>query len=547
MREIVAPRMLEETWTWFQKCNAALRLLIWTVPVIICTSCTTQFTVDTSTHDPLIYGPGTEPAKDLDLRLDGFKLGCKQRLVKTKFGPILLAQSRWLGSHAPLRAYVPNATVREIAIEVRSAAFEELVSAFEKMESETAICKVEFKDKDKNENKNKDKNENVVNLLAAEALIRQLPQPYSKVLQNSYNHHIWPPGDKTQGISMDMSAGMRLRLENSVAIPPAGIGAGNAHPSAFAAPTFLYFHTLTASELCDPGSLRAYGHICSEKYHPNTWESISFLSPSGGLARLGLTQEYETKSKKQSQNFPDAVQKCVLLMKTLEQVSRSGGALPVESARECANFLFRLEEQEAFVHESSSLLDLLERPADGGVGASKWWRLWLPAHRDTLLSKGLDYGGSPESFDRPLLLSAGSLEELQQIPFDNQYPCGGEIVPGVNCFSLHYRVMPIPEILIQVNGQREWVPVGTTLHDLLAERLHASSAPRVAYLSVALDTLPAPPMREAIFRSVLETVRIRRYSWDGAYDLQALKLFTATDLARFMRLQLLPGDEIRWN
>lgn len=472
------------------------------VLMMTCTGCVSHFTVDTNREDPLIYVPGTAPGKDFNLPLEGFRLGCKRRILPTKFGEVELTQSRWAGSSATARAHLSAQTALAIADRANTDAFENLVADLERFQADEPACRLEGGD--------------VGNLLAAETLMRQLPLPYSAVLRNTYNHRVWNKDNTTYGISLDMSAGMRLRLENSVAIPPAGITQEHAHPSAFAAPTFLYFHMLTARELCDPGSLRESGHVCSKD--PKKWENTFFLSPSGGLARLGLVQGNE--------NITEAVM-----------------------SREIAE---RRNMPKAHVRESSSMLDLLERHLGGGTGASIWWRLWLPAHRDTWLSTGLNGSGSPEALQRPLLLSAESLEQLQKIDFAVSNPCADQTAPqGVTCHSLHYRVMPVPEIAIHVNDQREWVPVGTTVHDLLAERLHAGFASRVPYmateLSSAHDKLPAPASRAALYRAVLEGMHIRRFSWNGAYAVLPERLDDSTQLARFMRLQLLPGDDIKWN
>lgn len=500
-----------EGWAWHRRWEARLRHVVALVSVTACTGCATigsHFTVDTGRSDPLIYAPGTALGRDFKVPLDGFRLGCEQRTLVTTFGDVELTQSRWAASNTAVMARLPERTALAITEAARAeGAYEKLVEAIGRFQADGNGCGLKGGDPG--------------NLLAAEALMRHLPRPYSEVLRGAYNHRVWNSGGTTAGISLDMSAGMRLRLENSVAIPPAGINEERAHPSAFAAPTYLYFHALTARELCDPGSKHPAGHVCSGPSSKS--ETTYFLSASGGLARLGLVQGNAASIPWQAATAASA------------------------PARARMNDL-----PTAHVRESSSLLDLLERHLGGGVGASTWWRLWLPAHRDTRLSTGLSYGpGSPEAQQRPLLFSAESLEPLQGIDFTALQPCGSTTAPqGVTCHSLHYRVMPIPEIAVRVNGEREWVPVGSTLHDLLAERLHAGFASRVPYLAAQLapayDKLPPPATREALYRAVLEGVRIRRFSGHGAHALRPHTLDDATQLARFMRLQLLPGDDIEW-
>jgi hypothetical protein len=491
--------------------HAGLRHIVALISVTACTGCATigsHFTVDTGQNDPRIYAPGTAPGRDFKVPLDGFRLGCEQRTLVTKFGDVELTQSRWAASNTAAMARLSEKTALAITEAASLGAFEDLVEAIGRFQVDGSGCSLKGGDSS--------------NLLAAEALMRHLPRAYSEVLRVAYNHRIWNSGGTTTGISLDMSAGMRLRLENSVAIPPAGINEERAHPSAFAAPTYLYFHALTARELCDPGSVHPPGHACSGP-PTSTSETMYFLSASGGLARIGLVQGNAASIPWQAATAASA------------------------PARARMNDL-----PTAHVRESSSLLDLLERHLGGGIGASTWWRLWLPAHRDTWLSTGLAFGpGSPEAQQRPLLLSAESLEHLQGIDFTSSQPCGSTTAPqGVTCHSLHYRVMPVPEIAIRVNGKREWVPVGTTLYDLLAERLHAGFASRVPYLAAQLapahDKLPPPATREALYRAVLEGVRIQRFSWHGAHALLPHTLDDATQLARFMRLQLLPGDDIKW-
>ncbi len=493
-----------ESWVWHRRWDLELRRIAALVSIAACTGCVTigsHFTVDTGEEDPLIFAPRTAPGKGFNVPLEGFRLGCERRTLETSFGEVELTQSRWTGRNAPIRAHLSEKTALDIARHDRSKAFKNLVKALEVFQGGERACRLED---------NLGKTLTAARLLmAAEALIRQLPHPYSLVLRSAYNHRVWNEGGTTRGISLDLSAGMRLRLENSVAIPPSGIASDRGHPSAFAAPTYLYFHTLTARELCDPGSSRNAGHIC--KQASEVWENRFFLSPSGGLARLGLVQG------------------------NANTTVPPGGPIPTTHVR-----------------ESSSLLDLLERHVGGGTGASTWWRLWLPAHRDTLQNSGLNGGsGSAEALQVPLLLSAESLERLQEIDFATANPCGDENAPqGITCHSLHYRVMPIPEISIRVNGQREWVPVGTTLHDLMAERLHAGFASRVPYMAAEMtrahDALPVPTTLESLYRAALEGLSIRRFSWKGAHSLRPHGLANATQLARFMRLQLLPGDDIKW-
>lgn len=472
--------------------------------MVACTGCVSHFTVDTSQEDPLIYAPGTAPGKDFNLSLEGFRLGCEQRTLFLKgYGKVELKQSSWAGSNAPVRAHLSRKTALAIADAARKDAgvgkdghanalagvFEQLVKALSTFQEDGQTCRLESGESVER-----------VNVLAAEALMRQLPLPYSMVLRNAYNHRVWTNGTDPGGISIDLSPGMRLRLENSLPISPDGLGTRGGHPSSFAAPTYLYFHALTAWELCNPGYPRENKHICQQ--NSETWDNHVYLSPAGGLARLGLAQKNDATAQ---------------------------------------------------VEPSSGLIDLLERQRGGGIGASSYWRLWLPVTRTTrpAIEVFETNGGSPESPDTPMLVSAESLYALSQIDWRDPLTCAHAPPGPTGCHSLHYRVMPVPEIAIRVNGGKEWVPIGTTLQDLLAERLHVGLTPRAPYLAVApgaeYDNLPAPAVRAVLYRAALEGVAIRRFSWDGTHAVLPNRVVDPQELARFMRLQLLPGDDIQWN
>lgn len=317
------------------------------------------------------------------------------------------------------------------------------------------------------------------------------------------------------GMSIDLSPGMRLRIENSLPISPDGISSVAAHPSSFAGPTYLYFHALSGAELCDSGASPQSSHqdfLCMHNENRGERERKTYLSPNSGLTRLGIMQYRDSDTVKPP----------------------TGGPAP-----------------------ASSLIDLFER-TNVGEGAQRYWRLWVPVQRDTDLSVGHlgdSPGGSPENkSSTPMLFSAENLKDLASINFGTPTPCERHETTAWTCHSLHYRVVPVPEIAVWVNGSKQWVPIGSTLLDVVAERLHDGFAARWYHFSSGInrgidhDSLADEVGGQAtrLGRAALSGVKVSRYYRDGLYRIGASELETDIQVARFLRLQLLPGDQIKW-
>lgn len=466
----------------------------------ICTGCTSisnKFTVDTSGADPLIYGPGMQPERPLLIPLEGFEMPCWHTTVKvsTKHNAVTftLLNRLWYGTEGlvriPIAKFSPDVG-RVLAREDSAILYENLKSGLSKL----GACQFS-------------KPKSSVAELAAQRLQVALPRPYSQVLRTAYNYRVWNKegGATAIAISVDLLPGMRLRVENSLPISPSGISSTAGHPSSFAAPTYIYFHALTGPELCDPGSrVNQAGFLCEPGH--DLPESKSYVSAVGGLARLGLRQTEDNKL--------------------------SG---PVTDA--------------AYV--TSSLIDLLER-TEIGEGAWRYWRLWMPVQRDTALSKALgDPGtGSPEnSNSTPLLIAGLTLSALNEPAYHTTTPCLPQKASPYRCHSLRYRVVPVPEFILHVNGQREWVPIGTTLADVLADRLQDGFSAR-PYFFWAADKQEEPvtstPFSVTTARRVLEAVKVHRMQAGRNLSVAPRSFTSDKDVYRFLRLQLVPGDEVTW-
>jgi hypothetical protein len=375
----------------------------------------------------------------------------------------------------------------------------------------------------------------------AERILHGLPRAFSSVARIAYNHRMTggSPSSKNignDGFSVDIQAGMRLRLENSLPIAPAGINAAdNMHPSSVAAPSYVYFNPITAPQVCatyvypppdqkadneavQNEQMRAGAHIC-----PNMAadENTVYLSPAAEMLRFGARQ--------------------------VEQI----GKLPSVSTG-----------APVYAHgvDVSNLIDLMER-AEPGRGVWRYWRLWSPYNRDTTPAKKLSStnGGSTDNSRGPILIAANDIQKLDELlvsglpdnppcSFAEDDPTHPAVHSNWQCYYFHYRVVPIPEIAVRVNGAERWVPVGTTLHDIVAPMLQSDliqgDATMGYYRPPATDA--ARRLAERGRQRFLKQVRIKRM-FDGApYPLRADKLDVAGASSSFLRLQLLAGDDIAW-
>lgn len=487
------------------------RAVVWLLVglVVVCSGCASvgnEFTVDTSLPDPVVYAPGTHPGHSLRIPLEGFEMACESATVKVTVRldsddkQIELAfpvtMRLWAGQSGLGRiavAEIPQDVAVKLTRSSRGGLYGALVEALSKNPKFCGFTRPAGHAPE----------------LAARALQLALPRPYSAVLQSAYNYRVWPPegGKSAYEVSIDMLPGMRLRVENSVPISPAGMNTKNQHPSSYAAPAFISFHALTGRELCDPRSMVSNSsatHICMKDN--SQWERETYLSAADGLARLGLRQHED------------------------HQISG------VDADR---------------AYPTSGLLDLLER-ADTGDGAWRYWRLWIPVHRNTNFTKRLEdkpVGGShEESTDTPLLIAAGDLRDLNNLDYKFDTPCKN-IPSTVRCHSLRYRAVPVPEFVLYVNGELKWVPVGTTLADLLAPQLQDGFAPRAYFLSGekdATDIADPMPFSAAASRRVLAGVTARRMLEGGRQAVVASSVTSDEAVQRFLRLQLVPGDEVTW-
>jgi len=345
--------------------------------------------------------------------------------------------------------------------------------------------------------------------LAARRILRDLPRLYSSVASYAYNHQVTGsgrggPNDGSNGSSIDLFPGMRLRIEHSVPIGANGINTAG-HPSTFAAPAFIYFNGVSRSEVCDVDIRLTSGdnnHLCTTAQQS---EQTMFVSPSAEMLRLGARQS-------------------------------EGLIVPPDAPKV----------QQTMV---SNVIDLYER-SDTRLGVWKVWRLWFPNSRPVEPSTPFTKtgGGSKDSDMLPVLMAAkthAALDMLTQRA--NADRCADDLSGQNNdswhCYLMYFRVAPVPEIVVRVNGAERWVPVGTTLHNIVAPLMHADTV-NAANQDGASEA--AARLAERATKRLVERVRVRRIFEGAAYPVRAHLLHNGLAASRFLRLQLLPGDDISW-
>ncbi len=560
---------------WLSRC--ARWLILFTASALTggCATLSNEFTLDVSEPDPLIYSPGSVPGHAYWVPLEDFALTCVQTPVTVAHPPngaVTLTLSRNVRTqNSPFRTVVAVELTPEAASTLAEAemagSLDELTASFKALNA-SKKCLLTFEGAPEAD----------VALKAALAVQAKLPRRYSAMLRSTYNHRVWPQ-DRTKdttAVSLDLFAGMRLRIENSLPISPYGAGSNWTHPSSFAAPTYLYFHALSGSELCDPHSKPA---VTNSKRCPNRervgWESSIYLSPNGGLARLGLVQKAGASTplsparKLPSRSAPPVAPPPASFTGSFTVTSvlpnASGGdttSTKNQTLTTTVDATFTQLSRAAPKAEDtldvaipvSGLIDLLEW-ASVGEGAQAQWRLWLPGFRDTMPATSVtgENGGSKEDASyTPLLFSAASVMDLPSNKvLESSTPCKIQESTSVTwtCYRLHYRVVPVPEISVWVNGAREWVSAGTTLSDVLAERLYSGYLGRPNHFAAEANSgvLSSQSTADhALARVAATKVRLKRLYGDGAHPVQANSLASDLDVARFLRIQLLPGDEITW-
>ena len=552
-------------------------LILFTASSLTC-GCATlgnEFTLDVSEPDPLIYSPGSAPGHAYWVPLEGFALTCDQAPVTVAHpqnGSVTLILSRDARTqNSPFRTVVAVKLTPEAANRLAEAemagSLDELTASFKTLNaSKTCLLTLEGT------------SEADVAFKAALAVQEKLPRKYSAMLRSAYNHRVWPQ-DRTKdttAVSLDLFAGMRLRIENSLPISPYGAGSDWTHPSSFAAPTYLYFHALSGSELCDPRSNPGVNNSerCPDRALAG-WENSIYLSPNGGLARLGLVQKAGASTtlsparKLPTRSAPPVAQLPASFATSLTVTSELPRAIdsdtvstkPQSLTSTVTGTFTQLTRAAAKADDTldvaipvSGLIDLLEW-ASVGEGAQSHWRLWLPGFRDTTPATPIkdDNGGSTEGKAyTPLLFSAARVEDLPSNKvLESREPCkiSESTLVSWTCYRLHYRVVPVPEISVWINGAREWVSAGTTLRDVLAERLYSGYVGRPNHFASEANSGVLSNQRtadHALARVAAAGVRLRRLYGDGAHPVQASSSASDLEVARFLRIQLLPGDEITW-
>jgi hypothetical protein len=466
-----------------------------------CASVAGSIRVDTRRADPLLVMPNTTFGGFVRLRLDRVSLPCRTVTISLKFPKepkletradstdsttIELRKSYWHdGFQLPGKvvASLDSAHAGDILAlsDLDDVLYQALLKNVDRCSLDDATARI-----------------------AAGELRRELPQSYSAVLQNAYNHLRWPANDLTTWVSVDLQPGMRLRIESSLPISPDGIDSNDTHPSSFSAPTYLYVSAVSSRQFCDvlkPVELEEspFRTVCAPK------RNEVFVSLTAPLLRLGLHGF--------SEGMPPG----------LSEYSASG------------------------------LIDLQERATtDISKFAWSYLRLWIPSKRATQRTKGpfdgVSSSGSKEKpFSAPVLVSAASSQELGCI--GSRKTCGGgggalttpceQLIPSRRCQALRYRVVPIPEIMITVNGAVTWLPIGSALHDVLANLMQDD-----VWAASDAGTSDRSCLAK---RKLLQSVEVRRRYRGSLRPVEPLTLDCSRGVDAFLQLQLLAGDEIRWN
>ena len=526
-----------------------------------------QFTVETQPGpgpEPLIYAPGTMPGEPLSILVPDVMMACSHIRIEvcrsgicntlTKPDVVFsfdltrrLVEQRDL-STGTISAYAKfdAGNMRKAAEAIASRpqdAGKRLPSIRESLAAEISgaeeKCKLGFSGAEATASAV------VIAQYTAERILHGLPRPFSSVAAISYNHQI--TGDKAghvnvghNGFSLDISEGMRLRLENSLPIAPGGINMpGIEHPSSIAAPSFVYFNPITKPQICDVDTYpveqgQGAQNLCLSK---ESDEKTVYLSPAAEMLRYGARQIHQTEKKPGDRTENKQAER------SQSKQTTDGGV-------------------QYYAHgvDVSSVIDLLEPAA--GVGVWRYWRLWSPYDRPTknaVMIGNETGGGSTEDPTIPILIAANDLRTLDNvvdIPGSTHQPCeyGDSLPKSVperstwQCYYFHYRVVPIPEIALRVNGVERWVPVGTTLHDIIAPWLRTDLIQGTALMGYpkSAGSEVRDRLLERSRQQFLKHVRISRMFDGTRYPLRADHLDAAGSSSPFLRLQLLPGDDIAW-
>jgi hypothetical protein len=475
----------------------------------------------------------------MHIPLEGITLSCDKADVSIENVKFVVAKKLWLSNNG----------LKEMAVASVNSADAKIMTEFPDLHSK---LKTAF-DNDKC---------GLAKTNAAAQMRLHLPLRYSDMLRNAYNHQVWPKAtrgniqDVTRWVSLDLQPGMRLRIENSVPIAPAGINSSGGHPSSFAAPTYLYFHSLMGFELCGGGAkVSDIPFYCNKSIFPS--QKDLFVSATAELARLGLFQGFSATDTKRSvwnQQVRDPCKECYCLdpkpslneQREPDGITNNRCSVPTQQARDSGKECYcvvretsqDMSRQKA--QRASGLIDLQEVPSVG-IGAWKFWRLWMPAMRKTepytAFTEPGGVGAEESVNSAPMLMAANIHTDLGDLP-DKGGPCESDQNVSWRCSSLHFRVVPVPEITVMIKGTPTWVSLGTTLREMLEHRWQDL---------FVFETLEgAESRRIEAQRKVLAEVELLRRHRGALHPVKPFSLKEDEEVGAFLRIQLLPGDEIKW-
>jgi len=175
----------------------------------------------------------------------------------------------------------------------------------------------------------------------------------------------------------------------------------------------------------------------------------------------------------------------------------------------------------------------------------RYWRIYYPSKvskiSSHLITTQLDEDGLF------LVVRATQMADIKALPTysDAKDKCEDANKPSINCLSFRNRAIPLPMIQIALNHEQLWVPVGTTLRDLIQQ---IQGPPPSTDLTVA-NVKERHQIDAVYFDSVLRRLRVERLFDGRPAILNNAKSCESKHEEGLHCLLLLPiaaGDRLSW-
>lgn len=158
----------------------------------------------------------------------------------------------------------------------------------------------------------------------------------------------------------------------------------------------------------------------------------------------------------------------------------------------------------------------------------------------TSIPKGPDRDRLPKEVLDALEYQKKAFDEFQSKAEEVAVDCKLVNPPTVGCYVLRYRVLPVPEILVTVQGVQRWVEIGTTIGMVLA----ANEPLRAPRTLAGVYEEDVEKWRNAGTHLNICTLDVLRLYQGRLYTIEVQPEEPA-DAIRNVILQ--PGDEIKWS